>query len=151
MLKILLEKWEKNHHLLQRELEEGEGFNTCCYLDLVKLTFDTIYNDGEDRCLNTKAITEIDNGEYQGTLLFLIPFDTYQPSEHEYLMTYVGYGSCSGCDTLLGIQGWKHEKLTPEQVILFMDLCRDIIVNTIKPYNNGWREDTRFSTVVVGE
>ena len=95
--------------------------------------------------LDLEKITEIDNGDYQGTLLFLIPFDTYQPFEYEYLMTFVGYGSCSGCDTLQSIQHGYHQKLTEGQVNDFMTLCKDILTNTIRPYNCGWREQEVFN------
>ena len=51
--------------------------------------------------LDADLMTVIDNGDYQGTEIFIIPEDTYQPSIDEYVYTYVAYGSCSGCDTLL--------------------------------------------------
>jgi hypothetical protein len=154
MLKILLEKWDKHKDLLKRELAiRAEFLKDCDYKDLVKLTFDIIYNTGEEGYgdnLDIKNITEIDNGDYQGTLLFLIPFDTYQPSEYDYLMTFVGYGSCCGCDTLQAIQ-YIEDELTPQDVNNFMQLCKDLICNTVKPYNSGWREDAKFEVVEVKE
>lgn len=154
MLKIILEKWDKNKDKLREVFQTQKGFNDCNYKDIVKKTFEIIYNDGEDYSsdkLDIENLTQIDNGDYQGTLLYLIPFDTYQPSECEYLMTYVGYGSCSGCDTLQHIQcyGDYGDYLTTRQVDDFMQLAKDILQNTIKPYNYGWREDERFETVEV--
>lgn len=150
MLKILVQKWDQNKNKLEKFLREESGLNTCCYKDLVKATFENIYNDGTntkyDRYkLDVEQITEIDNGDYQGTLLFLIPFETYQPSEYDYLMTYVGYGSCSGCDTLQAIQDYTDDKLSDSQIPSFMTLCKDILSNTIKPYNCGWREEEEFT------
>lgn len=49
-----------------------------------------------------KKIHEIDDGNYQGTLLFLVPVRGYQPST--YWVFKVNYGSCSGCDTLEAIE-----------------------------------------------
>jgi len=43
-------------------------------------------------------ITEVDHGDYQGTLLYIVATTGYQPST--YYATKVDYGSCSGCDTL---------------------------------------------------
>jgi len=43
----------------------------------------------------------IDDGDYQGVLLFVIASGGYQPSE--YWTTSVWYGSCSGCDTFQSI------------------------------------------------
>ena len=148
MLKILVRKWDENKDKLKQELSTRRGLNACEYKDLVKLTFEVIYNNGEDDDWNTldvERMTEIDNGDYQGTLLYLIPFNSYQPSEYEYLMTYVGYGSWSGCDTLLNIQDYNDEQLLSEsQVKAFMQLCKDILTNTIKPYNGGWRHEEDF-------
>lgn len=153
MLKIIKEQWDKNRDLLRAALEEGETFNECGYVDLVKLSFEKIFNTGinHDYLLNLKRITEIDNGDYQGTLLYVIPFDTYQPSEHDHLMTYVNYGSCSGCDTLQAIQCGHDRKLTEAQVKNFMALCKDILTNTVRPFNNGWRHEEMFDQVTMEE
>ena len=145
MLKIIRDKWDRNKDKLQETLTKGNTFNECSYIDLVKLSFKIIFNsDGEGDQLDIKKITEIDDGDYQGTLLYLIPFETYQPSEFEYLMTHVRYGSCSGCDTLQSIQDYCKIFLTDQQVSAFMTLCKDILTNTIKPYNSGWRENPDY-------
>lgn len=51
----------------------------------------------------------IDDGEYQGTLLFIIPEEGYQP--HSYYFVKISYGSCSGCDTLQAIMYDSLEKV----------------------------------------
>lgn len=152
MLKYCLTQWNKNEDKLKEVLSKNTELND--YITLVKLTFDTIFNiDNKYRVeLDIENITEIDNGEYQGTLLYLIPFKTYQPCEYEYLMTYVNYGSCSGCDTLESIlsDGEYDSKVpTVQQLKDYMSLCRDLVNNTIKPYNGGWREDEDFKTVEI--
>ena len=110
---------------------------------------EVILNNGDDKTWDVGNITEIDNGDYQGTLLYLIPRDTYQPSEYDYLMTYVNYGSCSGCDTLQAIQNYEKEEITEGQLKDFMSLCKDLICCMIKPYNCGWREEEEFLPVEV--
>ena len=153
MLKILYEKWEKNRDALKYELSRIRDVSVLEYEDLVGLTFSVIFNDGSHpefypyESLDLNHITMIDNGDYQGTLLFVIPFKTYQPCESEYLMTYVGYGSCSGCDTLMSITGYKSGPPTEEQVSDLLTLCKDIVTNTVKPYNHGWRYDSLFDNV----
>ena len=156
MIKILSERWMKNSNKLKEYIAaHPKEMNKCDYEDLVKLCFDIIYNTGKDSEdyvygleADTTRITKIDDGDYQGTLMFLIPFDTYQPSSSDYLLTFVGYGSCSCCDTLQGIQNYiSDEALTPGQINGFMDLCGDIINNTIRPYNHGWRSDLKFDPV----
>jgi hypothetical protein len=98
---------------------------------------------------DSEKITVVDNGDYQGTKLFLIPKVGYQPEEYEYLMTYVGYGTCSGCDTLLEIQSYSYDNDLPteQQLKDYMTLCKHLVDNMIKPYNTGWRNDPRFNTI----
>jgi hypothetical protein len=157
MLKFCVEQWDKNKDKLQKDIENNFAeYNNASYKDLVVKIVDVIFNDEDSdygEKFDSKNITEVDNGDYQGTLLYIIPQDTYQPSESEYLMTYVGYGSCSGCDTLQAIQMWdydveeiedsKKEQFTNDM----MSLCLHIVQNTIKPYNYGWRKDSKFVAV----
>ena len=151
MLKYCLEKWNANKDLLEAKLRKDGSLNSCGYIHLVELVVDFILNPSADdyEKWDSKHITVVDNGDYQGTQLFLIPIDTYQPSEYDYLMTYVGYGSCSGCDTLLNIQDWSAEQLTERQIKDFMALCKDLVTNMIKPYNGGWRYQEEFEEVTL--
>lgn len=153
MLKIMVTQWDKNKDDLRTILSRRTDLNELEYIDLVKLTFEVIYNNGlnkggyEDDILDIDKIHEIDDGDYQGTLLYLIPFETYQPSEMEYLMTYVGYGSCSGCDALQAIKMYYEGPPSVRMVDDFMKLCKDILTNTIKPYNGGWRYTDAFEHI----
>lgn len=149
MIKYCVEKWDKNKGKLEAKLREGTSWNACEYSDLVKLVVEEVLNDGEksmydDDKWNASKITEVDDGDYQGTLIYLIPRDTYQPSASDYLMTYVWYGSCSGCDALKAIQDWGSGLLTEQQVKDFMALCKDLITGMIMPYNTGWRYSEEF-------
>lgn len=151
MLKYCYEKWDKNKGVLEEKLRKTD-LSMVGYLDLLRLTVECILNDNEYGLKwDSKRITAIDNGDYQGTLLYLIPQDCYQPSEYEYLMTYMGYGSCSGCDLLQSIQPWDESDITDDTVKDFMSLCKDFITNMIKPYNTGWREDDRFEQMTMEE
>ncbi len=145
MIKYCLNRWNENHQKLRQQLETDTSLNGCDYKYLVELVTKFILGKEWD----AENITVVDNGDYQGTQLFLIPEDTYQPSESEYLMTYVGYGSCSGCDTLQAIQGWSLDDrpLDPDQVEDFMKLCKDLVTNMIRPYNIGWRASSDFEPV----
>ena len=157
MIKYCVEKWDKNKDLLRSVLNNNELLNHVLnkndddpleyleYKDLVKLTVMFILNDENEWDVN--KITEIDDGDYQGTLLYLIPEDTYQPNSSEYLMTFVEYGSCSGCDTLQAIQCFLDTKSRNESIDDLMSLCKDLICNMIKPYNTGWRYDEKFSMI----
>lgn len=147
MTKIMKYQWAKHKDKFRECLAEAEGLDNYEYIDLVRLAFTVFFNADSDELglrVNTARITQIDDGDYQGTLLFVIPFDTYQPEEREYLMTFVGYGSCSGCDTLLNLQATSDVIGKEDTLSGYMDLCKDIIANTIKPYNFGWRRDSAF-------
>ena len=180
MIKYCLEKWDKNCKKLENAIRQDALINECEYDYLVNLVVTYILNDGEDvsnisvmdmfDMSRTKEednkylwdngeITKIDNGEWQGTLLFLIPRKDCFLEAHDYLMTYVNYGSCSGCDTLQGIQyadyldqndDYYTSKFPLEQQVKeYMMLCKDIVSNMIRPYNHGWRNEKRFEQVEV--
>ena len=73
-------------------------------------------------------MTVIDNGDYQGTQIFIIPINTYQPGVDEYVYTHTYYGSCSGCDTLQAIQSWDGDELpNEEQVKDYMELALHLL------------------------
>lgn len=152
MMKIMKERWDLNKAKLEHELRTRTGLNVCNYEYLVELTFEIIFNSSSDegygKTLNLDSITAIDNGDYQGTLLFVIPFEVCQPCESEYIMTYIGYGSCSGCDALQAAQEWNEKELLEDwQVKDFMSICKDLVCNAVSPYNHGWREDDNFKPV----
>ena len=155
MIKYALKKWNENKDVLRNAIQQTEKDKRSVwnYNDIVKLVCRYIFNENatdKDPKINIGGITMIDNGCYQGTLLFMMPFDTYQPAEYEYLMTYVGYGSCSGCDTLQRIQldeMYYNVNSNDDLIDSYMALCKDLVSNTIRPYNTGWRNDMIFEPV----
>lgn len=151
MLKYCLRKWDENKKKLEEGLLKDPLLNECEYKHIVEKVVEIILNTNEEYLWNTEGITEIDDGDCQGTLLFLIPRKTSQPSEYEYLMTYVGYGSCPGCDALHAIQDYGEIPISEDQLKGFMALCKDIITNMIKPYNCGWRNEEEFTEVEFNE
>ena len=152
MLKYCVRQWDKNKDRLRAVIEQDKNLHECDYTYLVKLVVDYIFNDvdGKGYEWNSDGITEIDNGDYQGTLLWMIPLKTYQPNEGDYLLTFVNYGSCSGCDTLQHIQMLMgYEEIDESIVKMFMNLCKDLVCNTVKPYNSGWRAEEIFGNTEV--
>lgn len=155
MIKYALKKWNDNKDVLRNAIQQTEKDKRSVwnYNDIVKLVCQYIFNENatdKDPKINIGGITMINNGGYQGTLLFMMPFNTCQPAEYEYLMTYVGYGSCSGCDTLQRIQLdelYYNVNSTDDLIDSYMALCKDIVSNTIRPYNTGWRNNMIFEPV----
>lgn len=154
MLKFCLDQWDKNRDHLRRTIANDRAINNYSgYEYLVKLIVDEVLNRENETGykFDSADITVIDNGDYQGTLLFAIPRSTYQPMENEYLFTYVGYGSCSYCDALQGIRDClpdNGELPGPQQIDDYMALCKDILCNMVHPFSCGWREEEElFKTV----
>lgn len=72
-----------------------------------------------------KRIHLIDDGDYQGTLVFVIGAKGYQPSDYWYVK--VGYGSCSVCDTLQSISDYSDDPPTDRQLKDYMTLALHIV------------------------
>ncbi len=88
------------------------------YESIVRIVIETISNGeaeyGDREWPDPERIHSIDDGDYQGTLVFVIAATGYQP--YTYWCTLVSYGSCSGCDTLQAIRCYSDEPLDDEQV-----------------------------------
>ncbi len=95
------------------------------YKQIVRAVVALIGGDDEYGKPDAARIHEIDDGEYQGTLVYVIGAGGYQPSDYWYVR--VGYGSCSGCDTLQSINGYSSEPPTDEQVNDYLTLALHIV------------------------
>lgn len=93
------------------------------YIDIVKIVIKAVhYGYGSP---DPQRIHEIDDGDYQGTLLFVIPADEYQPWNYWYVK--VCYGSCSGCDTLMAILDGDYGDTIDEKVDSLFTLALHIV------------------------
>ena len=103
------------------------------YLDIVKAVISVL--DSSDYSVpDPDRIHQIDDGDYQGTLLFVIGAQGYQPER--YWFVRVDYGSCSGCDTLQRIADYSDAAPTQDQVKDYMTLALHI-VQGLKPMQGG--------------
>lgn len=146
MLKKVSLLWEKNKQTLKKELKDdlwkmiNDGMASASKLDykwLIKAIIKHILNKDDEATFSfeDKEIAEIDNGCYQGTLLFLFHTTSYQPSANEYLITKVEYGSCSGCDALQSAVSFTEFNRVIDSL---MSICLHICQNIKKPYRGGW-------------
>lgn len=110
MIDCVMKAWDKNSDKLKAVLQSkfnGIGLYNYGYDDLIRWTLETIFDDDSESLYTNypmhNLITEVDYGDYQGTRVYIIGGNGYQPgiSNHYYTHTY--YGSCSGCDTLQSI------------------------------------------------
>lgn len=130
MIKEFCLAWEKNKEKLENYFRTTEQGEYCKYEDLVELLFDIVINPSiEDGYywFDTKNILVIDDGDYQGTQVFILHRNKYQPSVEDYVYTNTCYGSCSYCDTLQGIHGYESGLPDEQQVEDYMSLCLHLL------------------------
>ena len=125
MIKEFVFAWKENMDKLEKYFKETKQIEYSEYRKIVKKIFEIVINPYlEDNAeyplekgFDLENIVVIDNGDYQGTQIFILPLNVYQPSEDEYVVTNTYYGSCSGCDTLLRIQGYDTDELPDKKQI----------------------------------
>ena len=130
MIKEFCLAWEKNKDKLEEDFRKTRQEEYGNYEDLVKLLFDIVINPSiecDHYRLDTENILVIDDGDYQGTQVFILHRDQYQPSVEDYVYTNTYYGSCSGCDTLLSINEYEDGLPSESQVNDYMDLCLHLL------------------------
>ena len=105
------------------------------YQDIVKKVIDIINPDGFAHELpDPERIHQIDDGDYQGTLVFVIASRGY--GLHSYWYVMISYGSCSGCDTLINIHRFQRDDPpNDQQVEDYMTLALHVVQN-IKRMDN---------------
>ena len=81
----------------------------------------------EGKGYDSSKIHTVDDGNYQGCQIFIVPMKCYQPAPYEYITTYQDYGSCSGCDLLEGIRCYDDGTPTEEQVKEYMMLALHLL------------------------
>lgn len=124
MITEIINQWDKNKDKLERYFKTTPQSEYATYLAIVEKIFEKVLIDKEYKL---DRITVIDDGDYQGTQIFIIPEDVYQPCVEDYLITDTYYGSCSGCDTLQSIASYDYEIPTEEQVSQYMLLALHLI------------------------
>lgn len=72
------------------------------YDDLVRVVVSMLHEPDGYGTPDPERVTAIDHGDYQGTRVYVIAADGYQPRLHWYAR--VSYGSCSGCDFFEGVR-----------------------------------------------
>ena len=129
MIQEVIKQWDENKHKLEEyfrttKQEEYSG----SYKSILQKVIELVVTEKDDyNKYDATKITVVDDGDYQGTQIFLIPTDTYQPSIEDYLITHTYYGSCSGCDTLQSISSYEDDLPTEEQVKEYMTLALHLV------------------------
>lgn len=148
MIKEFVSAWDANKDKLREYIATHNQDECSDYEKIVKMLFEQVINPWfkenkpDSDVFDINHIHEIDDGDYQGTLLYMIPVRTYQPSHWQYVATYVYYGSCSCCDTLQSIHAMNldyddgAENLpSAEQVKEYVNLCLEILQHCKYPFS----------------
>jgi hypothetical protein len=123
MIEAFTKAWFANLHTMR---EKFAAKHPKGYKEVVRAVVEMLAgaSDEYDKP-DPERIHEIDDGDYQGTLVYVIGGSGYQPSRYWYVK--VGYGSCSGCDTLQAICGYSRRPPNDEQVRGYMTLALHIV------------------------
>lgn len=121
MIPKFVERWNDRYGSMRAKITSHPD----SYDVLVKWVIETLVDESDDEPLDPERITVINHGDYQGTLLYVIGAEGYQPSD--YWAVSVGYGSCSGCDTLEAIRSYDDEPPTESDIDQYMSLGLHIV------------------------
>ena len=132
MIEAIVKQWDENKHKLEEYFATTKQEYYSDYKTIVVKLFELVITEIENEWSGTdkfdiSKMTVIDDGNYQGTTIYIIPKDTYQPSISDYVITDNYYGSCSGCDTLLAISEYSDDLPSEEQVKEYMTIALHLV------------------------
>jgi len=122
MIEDFIKKWEAGKLEIEKSFRNSHPDE---YKTIVKAVVGVLGADSDYGVPDPERIHVIDDGDYQGTLLFVIAAKGYQPND--YWAVKVGYGSCSGCDILQSISDYSTDPPSDEQVKDYMTLALHIV------------------------
>lgn len=130
MIKEFVKKWDKYKNDLENYFRNTKQLEYDEYEKIVKILFEKVVNrdlECDRDKFNTEDLVRIDDGEWQGTQIFILHKDSYQPNVEEYVYTSTYYGSCSGCDTLRAISSYDGGLPDEKQIKDYMTLALHLL------------------------
>lgn len=128
MITEFIDKFQEIKPRLLEQFSDREPDN---YADIFKQTIKMMFEESaDDYSCNSETpdferITVIDDGDYQGALVFVVASKSYQPSD--YWATRVAYGSCSECDTFGAYSDYDNpEKSAPKMVTMALHMIESM-------------------------
>lgn len=123
MIEAFTKAWFANLHTMREKFTAKHPDD---YKEVVRAVVEMLAASSTDyEKPDPERIHEIDDGYYQGALVYVIGSTGYQPSRYWYVK--VSYGSCSGCDTLRSICGYNDAPPNDTQVSAYMTLALHIV------------------------
>mgnify|MGYP000506410082 CR=1 FL=1 len=114
MIPEIISQWEERKHLLGEyfmiQLEEIPDVFSVSYLDILALTFKYVITGSistyHDATWTAHRIISINDDNYEGTLILIIPPDDNAPLIEDYLITTVEYGSQDALQEATGVSDY---------------------------------------------
>ena len=100
MIEQVIKQWDANKERLEQYFKTTAMSQYYSYDDIIREIIVDVLNHGDNGMNICEDFRVIDDGDYQGTRIYILRIDDYQPNVGEYIVTHTYYGSCSGCDTL---------------------------------------------------
>ena len=128
MIAEFVKLWNKKKDILLQKYKEHHPND---YIEIVTDVVKLLCKENEKYdCPDPERVHQIDDGDYQGTLVFIIGAKGYHPDDYWYVK--VDYGSCSVCDTLKGISQYDNDPPSLEQANEYLTLALHILQNLKK-------------------
>ena len=124
MLKYCVDQWEKNKNILQAVFEKVDIYSD--YEEFARIIIENIFPEWKNYEV---AITK--QGDYTGDVIFFISADT-EGTKNDIFLSYLRYGSCSVCDTLM--RAAESEEKVEDQ----MRVALHFIQNMKHPFSNSY-------------
>ena len=122
---MILEFIDRFQEIKPKLLEQFSQEEPCSYEDIFRQTLKLMFDEKSYELPDFERIHTIDDGDYQGTFVFIVASCSYQPST--YWATRVDYGSCSGCDTFQAYSdSGNPEKSAPEMVTMALHMIEEM-------------------------
>lgn len=135
MIKEFISQWWKHKDNMERYFLSIQKIENVEYKDIVKAIIENVLNVDEyvEYYKISTDIHEIDDGEFQGMQIFVVHNNTDDPALTDYFFADNYYGSCSGCDMLMGITKYSDKPATEEQIKKLMTLAFNLL-RRFKPF-----------------
>lgn len=138
MIPEFVRAWDANKIKLKYYIATHQMKEYSEYEDLVRLLFERVINpyfrERREDIYNVEELQVIGNEDCGGTAVFIMPTShygkwngEYSDAHDDYVITHNKYGTCAGCDTLMGIQHYQDGIPSDEQVEKHMTLCLHLL------------------------
>ena len=122
---MILEFINRFQEIKPKLLEQFSQKEPDSYEDIFRQTLKLMFDEKSRDLPDFERIHTIDDGDYQGTLVFVVASGSYQPDN--YWVTRVYYGSCSACDTFQSYSdSCNPENSAPEMVTMALHMIEEM-------------------------